>query len=328
MADEPAPKFEQSELPGVAAMVASIMAGRRLRDAARGAHSRSLAGVPDVIAGAGTPLSELAEFTRKEVDDLTAFAASKGVTAKMVSGRESSYSPGFDQVNIGRASVPEVLHELGHASPIAGSSNLRAIWQVLASQLGSGIPGNLARALLIGNALTTGGSDAGGAREFAFENAPALVAATYAPQLIEEGRATANALMGARQFGPGVTATAKQLLPAFGTYAAHAAGPVLGVLLAQKIVQALRDRGEEKMAAPTAGKEVQSPGLLRSSASSAWRMGVSTPKPKTIKPNSSPTARAKDTPTAKPPSKTAYYSDVIQSMNNPQRGFRQAKPEG
>lgn len=335
---EPAPEFPQSTLPGAAALIATLMAGERVRNAARKAHAGALAGIPDVLAEAGTPLAELAEFTRKEVADLTAFAASKGVTASLVAGGRtpglqpgdpgggSFFNRGTNVVGIRRGSVPEIMHEIGHAAPIAGSPGLRGAWQNMASQLGSGIPGRLARALLIGNALTSNDENAG-VRAFASDHAPALLAATYAPELIEEGRATAHALLGAKRFGPGVAAAARELLPAFGTYAAHAAGPVLGTLLAQKIMQALRNRGEEKQAAPTAGKEVQTPGILRSSASSAWHMGVSVPKPKTIKPNSSPTARAKDTPTAKPPSKTAYYSDVIQSLNNPQRGFRQGKPE-
>jgi hypothetical protein len=339
MADEPAPKFEQSELPGVAAMVASIMAGHRLRDASSEAFAKARGNVPAILAAASTPLSELAEFTRQEVADLTNFAASKGVTAPMVVGEAipglapgdpragSSFDGPTNQINIRRKSVPEIMHEIGHAAPVAGSSALRNVWQSISAQLGRGLPGAAARTLLVGNALSPSGQDSD-VRSFASEHAPALMAATYAPELIEEGRATASALLGARRFGPGMAAVAREMLPAFGTYATHAAGPVLGVLIAQKIMEALRNRGEEKRAAPTAGKEVQSPGMLRASASSAWRMGVSTPKPKTIKPNSSPTARAKDTPTAKPPSKTAYYSDVIQSLNNPQRGFRQAKPEG
>lgn len=93
------------------------------------------------------------------------------------------------------------------------------------------------------------------------------------------------------------------------------------------IVRALRDRGEEKQASATAGKEVQSPGILRSSASSAWRMGVSVPRPKTTAPGTGAEGKAHGTPAAKPPSKTSYFSDVIKSLNNPQRGFRQAKPE-
>jgi hypothetical protein len=326
MADEPAPEFEQSTLPGVATMLAALVAGKRLK----GAVGNMATSVPDVVAEAGTPLSELAEFTRKEVEDLTSFAASRGVTANMVAGdlgkdvgRGSYFDRAKNKIGIRRGSVPEVMHEIGHATPIGGSSSLRNVWQNIATVLG-GKPGDLARALLIANALSPDSEDSDG-RAFASDHAPGLIAATYAPELIEESRATAGALMGARRFGPGVAATARQLLPHLGTYAAHAASPVLGTLLAQKVMEALRNRGEEKKAEVTAGKEVQSPGILRAPASSAWHMGVSVPKPKSIKPNSSPTARAKETPKAKPPSKTAYFSDVVKTLNNPQRGFRQAK---
>jgi hypothetical protein len=232
-----------------------------------------------------------------------------------------------EHIGVRTPSVPLVMHEMGHASPILGSSALRNAWQQIVHLTG-GRGADAARLLLAADSLRDPEEDPGGVRGFAREHAPELIASTYAPQLIEEGRATANALLGARKYGPGVAAAAKQLLPAFGTYAAHAAGPALGTLLAQRVMQALRARGEEKNAAAAMGKEVQSPGILRASASSAWRTGGSPPKPRSIKPNSNPSARAKETPVAKPPSKTAYFTDVIKSLNNPQRGFRGAKPEG
>jgi hypothetical protein len=358
MADEPAPEFPQNSLPGVAAMLASLEAGRAAKGlAARGMNSAPTA-LRQIVGTAGTPLEEIAEFTRGEVDDLIAFAASKGVHVPIMSAPNTyfsrgaplakrildkidpSVSPGVanklrelgvagglePHIGLSRASVPSAMHEIGHATPLLGSRTLRDVWQGIATVMGSKI-GDPARALLAINALSEKKDGESEARAFARENAASLMAASFAPELIEEARATGHALAGARKFGPGVIATAREMLPALGTYAAHAAGPVAGVLLAQRIMSALRERGEEKRAAPTAGKEVQTPGILRSPASSAWRMGVSAPKPKSIKPNTSSTARAKETPKAKPPSKTAFYSDVVKSLNNPQRGFRQAKPE-
>jgi len=338
MEEDPAPEFGQSSIPGVATMIASLMAGNRLRNLARDAKASAMTGAPRILATAGTPLKDLAEFTRQEIDDLTAFAARRGVTADMVAGQArfdlpstdrrsgSSFNQAENQIRIRRGSVPEVMHEIGHASPIAGSESLRRSWQGIASQLGSGPIGKVIRALLIANVVSPDGAEGTGARPFAAAHAPGLVAATYVPELIEEARATATAMAGARKFGPGAMAVAREMLPAFGTYAAHAAGPVIGTLLAQKIVQALRNRDGEKRAAAMIGKEVQSPGILRSSASSAWRMGVNVPKPKTTTPGTSPEGKARGVPTAKPPSKTAYFSDVIKSLNNPQRGFRQTKP--
>jgi hypothetical protein len=342
MEDE-TPESKPAPWRALAALGAGVLGGDVLRGKAQDLYGR---GLTQVVETAGTPLEEIASFTRQEVKDLIDFAAKQGVTVPMVSAgpvrKGGSYflppelplekilSKGLpdrvrpeSHIGIGSASVPAVMHEIGHASPIMGSNSLRNAWHQVA-----GLTRNPAmsaiRALIGMNMLRESDPEE---QSFAQANAPALLAASYAPVLLEEGRATANALLGARRFGPGVAAVAKQLAPAFGTYAAAAAGPVLGALLAQKIMQSLREQGEEKNAS-TLGKEVQSPGLLRAPASSAWRMGMTAPKPKTIKPNSSPTARAKDTPTAKPPSKTAFYSDVIKSMNNPQRGFRQSKPEG
>jgi hypothetical protein len=81
----------------------------------------------------------------------------------------------------------------------------------------------------------------------------------------------------------------------------------------------------QKLAAEIAGREVQAPGALRTPASAAWRMGVSVPKPKTTSPGGTG-SKAKEMPTARPPSKKAYWQDVVESINNPKRGFRQTKP--
>jgi len=346
-------------------MLATLQGGQLARDASLQAMLKAQQGYPAMLSEAATPLEEIASFTRKEVQDLTAFAASKGVTAKIMAGgpqlagnayyykgdprlssivdsgpaamaaaSESLRKRGIvggpmEHIGIGSSSTPMVMHEIGHATPILGSTKLRDAFNALAN-LSGGLPGNAVRALLMANAIAQPGEDESGARAFARDHAAALIAGSSAPHLLEEARATGHALRGARQFGPGVSATARELVPAFGTYAARAAAPVLATLIAQRLMEFLRSRKTEeqaeKQAAPTAGKEVQSPGILRASASSAWHTGLSAPKPKTTKPNTNPSARAKDTPTAKPPSKTAYYTDTIKSLNNPQRGFRGAKP--
>lgn len=85
-------------------------------------------------------------------------------------------------------------------------------------------------------------------------------------------------------------------------------------------------RGVEKRAgeAATAGKEIQAPGILRNGASAAWRMSGGGQPVKTTRPSSGG-GSARSMPTAKPPNKTAYFTDTIQSLNNPQRGSRQTK---
>lgn len=356
MANEPAPDFGESTLPAVATLLASLKAGEAAKELMHRAMDSAPTNIP-ITAASGTPLEEIAEFTRGEVSDLMEMAAKRGVTAKIMAASQgdSFYSPrktltekilrrlppevlegaetdlrvkGFpgglmEHIGLGSASMPTAMHEIGHAAPILGSARLRGAWQRLGSILNAPVA-DAGRLALFANAIKPGEDD-GPAREFARNHATALMAASYAPELLEEARATGLALMDARKLGPGAGAVAREMLPALGTYAAHAAGPVAGVYLAKKIMEALRNRGEEKKAEATAGKEVQSPGLLRAPASSAWHMGVSPPKPKSIKPNSNPSARAKETTKAKPPSKQAYFSDVIKTLNNPQRGFRLAK---
>lgn len=71
--------------------------------------------------------------------------------------------------------------------------------------------------------------------------------------------------------------------------------------------------------------QVKAPGLLRVGASSAWRMHPPSVKPKTTRPNTNPSARGKEVPTLKPPSNSKYHKDLIESLHNPQRGFRITK---
>jgi len=352
---EPAPKFAPSSLPSIAAMLATIRAGKL----GQRALGESIAGrwseLKPVLEEAGTPLNRLAAFTRQEVQDLTDFAAKKGVTTPMMAGGQrgnAMFFPGMpsiakrmdpsqakqmaeqiglplglgeEQIVTRLGSVPVMMHEIGHAAPILGSNALRNVWQSFGAAVR--LVGGPARAALMLNAISAEKDGESDARGFARDHAPLLVGATQAPLLLEEARATKNALMGARAFGPGVGQVARELLPAYGTYALAAATPVLATLIAQKVMAAIRNRAapEEKTAA-TIGKEVQAPGSLRAPASAAWHTGTGAPKPKSTKPNTSPSARAKDSPSAKPPSKSAYFADVIKSLNNPQRGYRGAKP--
>jgi hypothetical protein len=125
--------------------------------------------------------------------------------------------------------------------------------------------------------------------------------------------------------------TLKELGPAFTTYLAPVAGPVLATILAKRIVERLRSRdgeaegGEEKEAAAVAN-EAKAPGLLRVGASAAWRTAAGAPKPKSITPQHKMGLEGRGRAPAKPPSKTAYYKDVIESLNNPGRGSRITKP--
>lgn len=306
----------------------------------------------------GTPLTRLAEFTRGEVKAIQSFAAAQGVKVPIIaagSGLESGYfldSPGpvrklisrvtgdapgdiVPHIGLSRSSVPHALHEIGHAAPIAGSDRLRRVLQGMAKTLGQGSTvGNFARAGIASNVLAIPDEKDSPVRRFLYDNAPALVGATMLPELLEEGRASLNALRGSRAHGPGILRTLAELGPAFGTYVASAAAPVLATILAKHVVAALKNAGqpkpevlEEKTSAPRL-TEVKAPGSLRTSASSAWQIGKNPPKPKTIGPAEHLGTGASGRAPAKPPSKTSYYSDMLSTLYNPQRGARIATPGG
>jgi hypothetical protein len=106
---------------------------------------------------------------------------------------------------------------------------------------------------------------------------------------------------------------------------------------ADRSLEHARDRGLtmakiaaqlDKRAAADPNAQVKAPGALRTSASSAWNIGMNPPKPKTIQPTTKPGAEASSRAIAKPPSKTSYYKDVLSSLNDPQRGSRLATPTG
>lgn len=338
-----------SLLPGLAGMAAyeglPIISAPLLSAAPHGLAQLVMSGRP-IESSFGTPISRLAEFTRSEVNSIRNFAAQQGVKIPIVaagSGVESGYM--FDQpgplrqilqrlagepvadvaphIALRTSSVPHALHEIGHATPIAGSETARRTFQSLAKTMGLGSSiGNLVRAGLAAQSLLPPGDDASDARRFMHEHAPALVGATLAPELAEEARASYHALRGSRQYGPGRLRALVELAPAFGTYLAAAAAPVLATILAKRVAESLR--GEPKTAA-MAGAEVKAPGALRTPASAAWRMGASPPKPKTIGPAHELGTLGKGRAPAKPPSNTSFYKDILESLYNPQRGYRLAK---
>lgn len=88
------------------------------------------------------------------------------------------------------------------------------------------------------------------------------------------------------------------------------------------IARAARAAGVHVKIAVTVGKEVKSPGILRTTASSAWKIGGTPAKPKSIKPNTRLGSDAKTRAAVKPPSNRAYHKDALESLYNPQRGYR------
>lgn len=74
-----------------------------------------------------------------------------------------------------------------------------------------------------------------------------------------------------------------------------------------------------KLAAAVPG-EVKPSRLLRAHARVAWHMGIQPPKPKTIRPNLKIGEPARETLKAQPPSKTAFFRDMV----DPMRGNRLA----
>lgn len=369
MADEREDVDVQGEL-GIAPALAAAAAFEGLprvmspltSDVPHGLAKMLMTGVP-LEATAGTPLGRLSEFTREEARAISDFAKRQGVTVPIIAagpGFESGYfmdRPGVlrrllmrvagepagevvPHIGLSRSSVPQALHEIGHASPIAGSHDLRRVLQSMGKTLGTGsLIGHLVRGGIAASTAVAPKEDAP-VHQFIYDNAPALVAATTVPELAEEARASLKALRGARASGIGPGRALAELAPSFGTYVAAAAAPVFATILAKRIVEALRGAAaakrdertaelQEKVGAAgdvgAAPPQVKAPGLLRASANSAWRMGMNPPKPKSIGPGAIGTP-AKERAPAKPPSKTSFYKDLLQSLYSPGRGSRMATP--
>lgn len=301
-----------------------------------GQHYDAMAARRPIMSPVNTQLQDLAEFTRAEVQAIQDFARKQGVTAPILSagpGAPSSFVEAqplagkINRIGLGRASVPSAMHEIGHASPILGSTKLRDT-SFIANAMAKGLPGKILRGAILANILRGKSEGDSELADKAYDYAPALMGATYAPMLLEEARATGHAIKGGRAIGKGLE-TFKELMPGYGTYAAKALTPVLAALVAKKVVEALRNmnRGEgQEKEASTVGAEVKAPGILREGASAAWRMSPPSTKPKTTKPSTNPSVRAKESATLKPPSSRSYYKDMIESLHNPQRGFRITKP--
>lgn len=323
----------------------------------------------------GTPIEDIAAFSKQDVGAIRAFAAEKGVDVPIVAeggilGGNSGAVPAPSRLNeilaglsgrelpeshiaLDSTSVPAAMHEIGHLAPASKSKLLSALYGEAKQDLSPRGPiGHIARGAVAVNAFAPPGEGASRTRRFAYDHAPELVGATYLPELIEEGRATAQAVMGAKKYGPGAAAALRELLPAFGTYLGGAASAVLATLLAKKLGKTLSDHVNEQkdahehektggdplyglgrgvLAKVAAGlkmpvHEVESPGALRAGAASAWRIGGAAPKPKTTTPSGGGRSHAKSMPTPKPPSNHAYHQDTIKSMNDPARGARLSKP--
>lgn len=347
--EEDTPSFVTPTLAGAATYLGTPAATEHVLGLPYMAAKMMQSGVP-IEAEFGTPLQRLAEFTRDEVRAIRDFAQSRGVTAPIVAGsRAVAGGEGYymspspidrllsklrneplppSHIGLTRTSLPQAMHEIGHASPIMGSERARDVFGALAHLLGQdSASGKAIRLGIASSVLAPPGEDASGVRRFVYDNAPALVGATMAPQLAEEARASFHALRGARRHGVGVGRAIAELAPALGTYVAGAAAPVIATILAKHVVQALRARQAEQNQAKTAGAEARASGALRTSASAAWRVGANPPKPKSSRPSSRPGAGASDRTPAKPPSKTSFYKDLISTLYNPQRGFRLATPD-
>lgn len=332
-----------------------------LRSAPLGLGELLASGKP-ISSEANTPLRKITEFTRAEVKAIQNFARESGVKDPIVAGLDpemrkmksgyfyggESYGgklsrlaqgllgkkdlppPGKPHIGLATTSVPQAFHEIGHASDIKGSRTARNVMHELGGHLADGTAGKLLRYGLAGQVLAPPGEDSSEARKAVYKYAPALVGATYVPELAEELRASTRAVKGARKHGVGAMKALAELVPAFGTYAGHAAGPVLATLLAKKIVQALHAKkqaeGQEKTSAAKIKSESppRTAGVLRKTAPVAWRVGGETPPgPKSIKPNTHKLGEpAKTRIAAKPPSNKPYHKDMLQSLYNPSRGYR------
>jgi hypothetical protein len=308
------------------------------------------------IKGEVRSLEEIAQFTRKEVKAIKEFAANSGVSVPILGptkytyfdpgikgwsemavdkgakllGKKSPIPKSMPHIGLSHTSLPGAFHEIGHASPIRGSEKLRNI-SLRAYGASRGPIGGISRRAIIGSTLLPPGEDSSRVRKMVYDNAPALVGATLAPALIEELRASAKALSGHRKAGLGTVKALASLAPAFGTYAGSAAATVMAAVLAKKIVKAMHDKHEseveqEKTSAAIPGAGPKSSGALRELAASAWKIGGRTPPgSKSTKTNTYRLeAPAKVVATANPPSNKEYHKDLLKTLYNPGRGFRQA----
>lgn len=219
-------------------------------------------GAPIPTADYGKPVADVGAFTLDELRRIGDFARAKKVDVPVRASAFSRFMPpspmakamrrlseklvatmpelkevkGLNlsaehfepHIELSTTSIPVAMHEIGHATtPLLGqtwrgfvdSRNLLA----------------LARPVIAVKALLPPDDDASETRKFVYNHAPALMAATSLPTLLEEGRASLHALRGAREFGPGVVKTLKELVPAYGTYVAGAAAPALAIALAQRL---------------------------------------------------------------------------------------------
>lgn len=204
-----------------------------------------------------------AGFTSKEMGAIKKMRKAKGLQrVPIVAGPEAQAMPiDLDDIRLaGRTlvegspryvmlrstSVPVAMHELGHVTPVLRGKvpGLNKAWHLGGSLAAS----PLVRWPLMAQVLAPPGDDAGPVRRFAYEHAPELVAASYAPTLLEEMRASGHALHGAHKYGPGALRAAKELAPAFGTYLATGLlPPILATLLGKKLIQHLYKKDKEEM---------------------------------------------------------------------------------
>ena len=324
------------EAVGAAVMAgAPVIAYPLLRSAPAMLLELLQSGEPLPPSAYGERIEDLPQFSNHELRAIGDFAKAEKVDVPVVAGpvtahvRPSAYDEAVARllnlvgvktkneivphISLSRTSIPQAMHEVGHAS----TPPLAPIWRFILDASRS-MPGLLARGALGAAALTPPDEDTSKGRRFVYDHAPVLMAATYAPELVEEGRATAKALAGARRFGPGVGAALKELAPALATHAGAAAAPVLATALAQRLVRYLYDRAGATQ--KTAAAEPKMSGALKAPAAAAWHMGTYT-KPKTTSPGR-PGQPAQGMSAAKPPSNRAYHEDVTKSLNDPERGVR------
>lgn len=332
---------------GVGAYVAMPNMLRPLTELAQALVEKHTTGSP-IKAPVGTALEDIAAFTRREAETIKAFAVEKGVKVPIIAAGPHAPSSYFAQerggldalyddwkgrtgpkpishIGLTRGSVPQAMHEVGHASPIMGSHSARRGFQSILGPLDKGSRfGTVLRGILLANVVAPPKGGSSPLRHRAYEYAPHIMAASVAPSLIEEARATTKAVMGAKKHGVGAKKVLRELAPALATHGAKAITPVLAILVAKHLAKLIGGGAEKKAAAY--GAEVKAPGALRVGASAAWYPTGQPPKPKSTTPSRNPTLRAKETPVAKPSAKTAFYKDMVKSLHNPGRGSRITKP--
>ena len=238
-----------------------------------------------------------------------------GVRVPMKTGPTSRTFFNPPGIMVDSPNLPTIFHEIGHAHvPVLGK-----IWQEGAA-LSRSRGADLLRGGLLLGALSEPADDTG-MHAFVNKHAPVMMALSFMPGLLEEGRASLGALKGLKAVGYPAAKGLKSLGTALGTYLAMPVAATAATAIGRDALNWHRKPGEKTATAGVPATPKMS-GQLRLSTTQASMAPIGQLKPKTTTPKPGPSQGTfRGIPTAKPPSLSKYYRDATQSMV-PGRGAR------